>query len=174
MKRKLAAIVVIVLAAGARVLHGAPEPPANPTPPVTPAASEPTPPPPATPAVNGAPTPSPTASALNGNGTTVPQTPALNGYGAGCGGCCERGGSCLHRLIEWATYCPKERLGCCRNICNSCQYKGAIPLYLYVGKICKEAPYVRPTFAPPTCCHGCNKGCGSCNNCAAAAPCCGK
>lgn len=159
MRTKLAAILVIVLGAGAQWLHAAPEPAAT----TTPAA---------TPAVNGAATPSPTTSAANGTATPLPTPPQA--YGAGCGGCCQRGGSCLHRLIEWATYCPKERLGCCRNVCNSCHYKGAIPLYLYVGKICQEAPYVRPTFPPPTCCHGCNKGCGSCNNCAAAAPCCGK
>jgi hypothetical protein len=161
MRSKLAAILVIVLGAGARLLHAAPEPAANTTPSAAPAA----------PAANGSATPSPATPAANG--TAAPLSPALNGNGAGCGGCCQRGGSCLHRLIEWATYCPKERLGCCRNICNSCQYKGSVPLYLYVGKICQEAPYVRPTFPPPTCCHGC-KSCGGCKNCTTAAPCCGK
>ena len=184
MRTKLAAILVIALGAGVRLLHAAPEPAAKTTPaatpavnepatssPATPAANEPASPP-ATPTANGPTTPSPATPAANG--TAAAPSPALNGSGAGCGGCCQRGGSCLHRLIEWATYCPKERLGCCHNFCNSCQYKGAVPLYLYVGKICQEAPYVRPTFGPPVCCHGCNKGCGNCNGGATAAPSCGK
>ncbi len=78
---------------------------------------------------------------------------------SGCGGACERGGSCLHRLIGWATYCPKERLGCCGHSCNSCQYKGSLPIYWFTGRYCAEGSGIHPTFAP-NCCHGC-KGCSS-------------
>jgi hypothetical protein len=69
---------------------------------------------------------------------------------------------CLRRLIEWATYCPKERIGCCKS-CNSCQYKGAEPVYLYMTEFCKEGSGIRPTFAP-NCCHGCKGCCNGCTN----------
>jgi hypothetical protein len=90
--------------------------------------------------------------------TAVAPTPP-NAYAAesGCG-CQPAGGrgSCWHRLIGWLTYCPKERIGCCKS-CNSCQYKGSLPIHLIVGRYCAEGSGIHPTL-PPDCCHGCAHG----------------
>ena len=107
---------------------------------------------------------------LPASADTIPNTPATaaaevtpltppsaSAAESGCGCATEGRGSCLHRLIEWATYCPKERFGCCKSSCNSCQYKGSLPIYLFTGHYCREGSGVHPTFAP-NCCQGC-KGC---------------
>jgi hypothetical protein len=158
MRTKRAAILVILLGAGSRLMAADPQPAATVTPPILMTSPNPTPTPAYVPP-NG-------NGSANGatNATAAPLPPAASGGCAGCGGYCQRGGSCLHRIIEWATYCPKERISCCHS-CNSCHYKGVIPLYVFVGQICKEGPGIHATFPPPPCTHGC-KGC-----CAAPAVC---
>lgn len=87
---------------------------------------------------------------------------APSGGVVGCQGCPgNKSGSCLHRLIAWATYCPKERVCSCLSCCNSCGYKGALPIYLIppVPK-CVEGSGIHNTFPNPTCAHGC-KGCAA-------------
>jgi hypothetical protein len=81
-------------------------------------------------------------------------------------GCCpgKKSGSCVHRLIEWATYCPKERIGCC-HCCTSCQYKGVLPYYQFFLR-CQEGSGLHATFT-----HPCYQGC---KDCAAATPCAAK
>lgn len=86
--------------------------------------------------------------------------------GAGCCNGCpgHKTESCLHRLIAWATYCPKERIGCCHS-CNSCHYKGVLPIYLFMlNPKCVEGSGIHATFPNPPCTHGCK-------TCAAGAPC---
>jgi hypothetical protein len=107
--------------------------------------------------------------------TNLPTTPAPRitpmavspGYHAACPSCgCQpthaRGG-CLHRLIEWCTYCPQERIGCCSS-CNSCHYKGFIhPYLLMMNPPCKEGSGMHATL-PPENCHG-GHGCAKCSTC---------
>ena len=102
--------------------------------------------------------------------TRATDTPAANPYATGPGGgCCNcpRTGSCCHRLFEWATYCPKERIGCCHQDCNFCHYKGQVPVYrLLLNPHCVEGSGIYPT-APPIPCpvHTSHKGCAHCRRC---------
>lgn len=85
------------------------------------------------------------------------------------GVCCpgRKSGSCLRRLIAWAVYCPKYRVCSCTSCCNSCQYKGIVPLYLYFltnPNTCVEGSNLHATV-PNTCYRG-SKSC-------AAGPACG-
>lgn len=80
-----------------------------------------------------------------------------------CPGC--KNSSCIHRLIEWATYCPKERVW--SSCCNSCQYKGVLPIYT----IMMTPPCVCGSGLHATFTNQCYRGC---NDCAAAAPCAAK
>lgn len=84
------------------------------------------------------------------------------GAGTGCDGCggyaCHPQGCIFRKVLIWATYCPKERLGCCHNFCNSCQYKGVEPLYLFfLNPKCFEGGIHRPTFT-----NECYRGCKGC------------
>ena len=82
----------------------------------------------------------------------------------GCANCPgNKSGCCLRRLIEWATYCPKERIGCCHS-CNSCYYKGVPSVYPFFGRTCAVGSGLQATFPNPTCCHGC-KGCSAGSPC---------
>ncbi|HTU21339.1 MAG TPA: hypothetical protein VMG10_25015 [Gemmataceae bacterium] len=76
--------------------------------------------------------------------------------GVCCPGCkCQ---SCIHRLIGWATYCPKYRVCSCTQCCNSCQYKGVVPVYLFfLNPKCSEGSGLHRTFVPE-----CYRGCQSC------------
>jgi hypothetical protein len=87
------------------------------------------------------------------------------GPNAACG-CCpgNKSSSCIHRLIAWATYCPKERIGCCHS-CTSCQYKGVWPFYQSFLR-CQDGSGLHATFT-----HQCYQGC---KGCAADAPCAAK
>ncbi|HWG45108.1 MAG TPA: hypothetical protein VN688_20225 [Gemmataceae bacterium] len=100
---------------------------------------------------------SPGVSALATPASLIQYAPS-----AGCACPGNKSGSCLHRLLEWATYCPKERIGCCHS-CNSCTYKGVVPLYLFFGRTCATGSGLHATFPNPSCCHGCT-------NCAAGSP----
>jgi hypothetical protein len=135
-----AVILMIVLAANAALLHAQEQSP------------EPT-------TAEGGPQKSSTNwTTVSSPGVSALATPAsLIQYapGAGCANCPgHKSGCCLHRLIEWATYCPKERIGCCRS-CNSCQYKGVLPLNLFFGRTCAAGSGLHATFPNPTCSHGC-------------------
>ncbi len=87
--------------------------------------------------------------------------PAAGGGCAGCGGhACHPQGCFLRKLLIWATYCPKERICSFTNCCNSCQYKGVIPLYpFFLNPPCVEGCGIHPTFTPQ-CYRGC-KGCAA-------------
>ena len=76
-----------------------------------------------------------------------------------CPGC--KHGSLCHRLLEWATYCPKERVCTCCSCCNSCQYKGAfVPPYLFfLNPPCYEGSGLRQTFT-----HECYRGTKCCGD----------
>ena len=78
------------------------------------------------------------------------------------GACCpgRKSGSCIHRLIDWATYCPKNRVCSCTSCCNSCQYKGVVPIYLFfLNPKCVEGSGLHRTF-PNECYRGC-QGCAA-------------
>lgn len=82
--------------------------------------------------------------------------------GSSCN-CCpgsKKRGSLCHVLLEWATYCPKERIGICKT-CNTCKYKGALPFYPFFGRGCQEGSGVHPTLPPDYSCH-CHQGCSRC------------
>jgi hypothetical protein len=150
MKMIQAAVWMFFLGASTTLLHAAPGQSPNVT---SPAASAPA-------ATSAGATPT-VAPAL------TPPSPYPNGPNC-CGQPAKPHGSCLHRLLAWATYCPKERIGCCQS-CNTCRYKGSLPLYAFFGKICVEGSGVHPTL-PPDCCHG-HKGCKGCKGCANGPPC---
>ena len=94
----------------------------------------------------------------------IPSSPS------GCAACSSCGcqpaharGGCLHRLIEWCTYCPEQRIGCCQS-CNSCHYKGFIQPYLFMmNPPCREGSGMHPTL-PPENCHS-RQGCAKCSTC---------
>jgi hypothetical protein len=140
MRKSLAAILVILLSATARLHAGAVRP--LPPLPVTATAPE----------------------------TRATDIPAANPYarepGGGCCNC-PRTGSCWHRLLGWATYCPKERIGCCHGECNVCHYKGEVPVYLFfLNPCCVEGSGIHPT-APPFPCP--SKGATHCRHCSSCA-----
>lgn len=79
--------------------------------------------------------------------------------GVCCPGC--KSGSCIHRLIEWATYCPKYRACSCCQCCNSCQYKGVVPLYrFFLNPPCLEGSGLHVTFN-----NECYRGSKDCTTC---------
>lgn len=85
------------------------------------------------------------------------------------GTCCpgHKSGCLLHRLLAWATYCPKYRVCSVGNWCNSCQYKGVIHRYqFFLNPSCWEGTGLRQTF-----CNSCYRGSKDCANCAAAGHC---
>ncbi len=154
MKQIPITLLALVLTAGASRVHAAQEAMAAIPMPAEAAVTETAP--------NTAPSEAGTTEAA---GVVAPPSPY-----AACSGCggepAHDKGSCLHRLIAWATYCPKERIGL-HNGCNSCHYKGMVPLYLFqLNPPCTEGTGVHPTFPNPPCVHGC-KGC---NGCAGGAP----
>lgn len=120
-------------------------------------------------AVKTAPEPAPQQPPLNNwFNVSTPGVRALAGpgsfpeYGPPPGGICcpcHKNGSLCHRLLEWATYCPKYRVCTCCSCCNSCQYKGAIvPPYLFFqNPPCYEGSGLRQTFM-----HECYRGCQGC------------
>jgi hypothetical protein len=135
MRKKLGVILVILLGGMSRLQAGAVLPP----PPLTSTA-------PATRATD-----TPTAN------------PYATGPGCGCSNC-PRTGSCCRRLFEWATYCPKERIGCCHQECNLCHYKGALPFYMFqLNPHCVEGSGIHPTVPPIPC--PSHKGCAHCRSC---------
>ncbi|MGH7172241.1 MAG: hypothetical protein ACRELG_18345 [Gemmataceae bacterium] len=76
------------------------------------------------------------------------------------GVCCpgNKSGSCIRRLIAWATYHPKIRVCSCTSCCNSCQYKGFAPLYLtFLNPKCVAGSNLHRTFA-----NECYRGCANC------------
>jgi hypothetical protein len=76
------------------------------------------------------------------------------------GACCpgRRCGRYLRRIVAWATYFPKYRACSCCQWCNSCQYKGVAPLYLYfLNPKCSEGSGNQATFT-----NECYRGCKSC------------
>lgn len=79
------------------------------------------------------------------------------------GGCCcpgNKSGSCLCRIWAWATYCPKERVCSVKSCCNSCQYKGVLPIYpFFLNPKCIEGSGLHTTFP-----NECYKGCQNCAN----------
>ncbi len=104
--------------------------------------------------------------------TRATDIPAANPYArAPGGGCCNcpRTKFCCRRLLEWATYCPKERYCCCPRQCNFCHYKGALPYYTFMlNPHCVEGSGIHPTL-PPTPCpshkgRGHGRDCASCAN----------
>ncbi len=112
----------------------------------------------------GAQRPSTNWTTVSSPGVSALATPAsLIQYAAPAEGCANcpgnKSGCCLHRLLEWATYCPKERIGCCHS-CNSCHYKGVFPLYPFFGRTCAVGSGLHATFSNPSCSHGC-KGCSA-------------
>ena len=81
------------------------------------------------------------------------------------GVCCpgKKSSRYICRLFAWATYYPKYRVCSCTSCCNSCQYKGVAPLYLYfLNPKCVAGSGLRRTFTPE-----CYRGC---QNCAAGHP----
>jgi hypothetical protein len=79
------------------------------------------------------------------------------------GVCCpgRRCGHYLHRILAWATYFPKYRACSCCQWCNSCQYKGVVPLYtFFLNPKCSEGSGVQATFA-----NECYRGCKTCAAC---------
>ena len=82
-------------------------------------------------------------------------------YGPPPDGCCcpgRKSGSCLHRVIAWATYCPKYRVCSCTSCCNSCQYKGVVPIYLFfLNPKCVEGSGLHRTVP-----NECYRGCANC------------
>lgn len=76
------------------------------------------------------------------------------------GVCCpgNKSGSCIHRLIAWATYYPKNRVCSCTECCNSCQYKGVVPLYLFfLNPKCVAGSGLHRTVP-----NECYRGCANC------------
>jgi hypothetical protein len=85
--------------------------------------------------------------------------PGVNPGCTGCGPSCHPQGCLLRKLWIWATYCPKERVCSCTSCCNSCQYKGVLPIYLlFLNPKCFEGSGVHPTV-PNECYRGC--GCAT-------------
>lgn len=81
--------------------------------------------------------------------------------GVCCPGC--KSGSCLHRLLAWATYFPKYRACSCCQYCNSCQYKGVLPLYtLFLNPPCIEGSGKHVTFTHP--CYRVGQDCAACGH----------
>lgn len=79
--------------------------------------------------------------------------------GVCCPGC--KKGHILCRLLEWATYCPKYRVCVCTECCNSCQYKGVLPIYtFFLNPQCIEGSGLHSTFA-----NECYRGCSDCGGC---------
>jgi hypothetical protein len=77
------------------------------------------------------------------------------------GTCCpgSRRGRYVRRLVAWATYFPKYRACSCTQGCNSCQYKGTLPLYtFFLNPKCLEGSGVHATFA-----HECYRGGATCS-----------
>lgn len=74
------------------------------------------------------------------------------------GGCCcpgRKSGCCIGRILAWATYCPKERVCSCTACCNSCQYKGVLPIYpFFLNPKCVEGSGLHKTV-PNECYRGC-------------------
>jgi hypothetical protein len=87
------------------------------------------------------------------------------GQGGGCCHDCHPQGCFLKKLWVWATYCPKERVGCITPLaCGSCHYKGSVPYYLfYLNPHCVEGTGLHSTYM-----HQCYRGC---QGCAAAGTC---
>lgn len=79
-------------------------------------------------------------------------------YGPPPDGCCcpgKKSGPLICRIFAWATYCPKERVCSCTQCCNSCQYKGVIPLYpFFLNPKCVEGSGLHRTV-PNECYRGC-------------------
>jgi hypothetical protein len=125
-------------------------------------------------AVKTAPEPAPQQPPLNNwYNVTTPGVRALARPGSfpeygpypGCISCPgHKNGSCIHRLIEWATYRPQNRVCACTSCCNSCQYKGVIHPYLFfLNPKCYPGTGLRETT-----CNQCYRGCKDCGNCAPA------
>jgi hypothetical protein len=82
--------------------------------------------------------------------------------GVCCPGCKNQHIIC--RIFEWATYCPKYRVCSVAQCCNSCQYKGVVPYYLFMlNPKCTEGSGLHATV-PNQCYRGCK-------DCAAGATC---
>lgn len=79
-------------------------------------------------------------------------------YGPPPDGCCcpgRKNGPLICRVFAWATYCPKERVCSVAQCCNSCQYKGVIPLYpFFLNPKCVEGSGLHRTV-PNECYRGC-------------------
>lgn len=123
-------------------------------------------------------TPRRSSASIEGNNRIVPDDPTILAGRAGTAaatpagivpppagnpGCCNNchpQGCILRKLWIWATYCPKERACSPTPFCNSCQYKGAVPFYLfYLNPKCFEGSGIYPTF-PNQCYRGC-QGCAA-------------
>ncbi|HEY7328429.1 MAG TPA: hypothetical protein VH592_12345 [Gemmataceae bacterium] len=79
--------------------------------------------------------------------------------------CCpgRRCGHYLHRIVAWATYCPKYHVCACTQCCNSCQYKGVLPLYpIFYNPKCIEGSGIQATFANE--CYRGNVDCATCGH----------
>jgi hypothetical protein len=158
MRKVEAAVLAVVLAAGTALCAAEPVMPGN-------APKEPA----------AATTPATTAEATSAPNAAVPAVPATAhapltyyapgaGPASGCGHNCPWDHAdghcpCLRRLIAWATYCPKERV-CTLGGCNSCGYKGVLPIHVFFGRYCVNGCGEHATYPNPTCCHGCKGGPG--------------
>lgn len=122
-------------------------------------------------------TPHRSSAAVEGNNRIVPDDPTISAGtagpagsagamppSAGNSGCCNNchpQGCILRKLWVWATYCPKERVWSPTPFCNSCQYKGVLPFYLfYLNPKCFEGSGISPTV-PPQCYRGGCQGCAA-------------
>jgi hypothetical protein len=121
-----------------------------------------------------APAPAPAAVPEPPTAATVPAVPPVPEVSAvpngspipcGCAGCGRAGhphhfSACLHRLIEWATYCPLKRGVNCESCTNNdsggcCRYHCYPPLYLFFMDYCVEGHVPSPHCGCGGCCgHG--------------------
>ncbi len=77
--------------------------------------------------------------------------------------CCpgRRCGQYCKQILAWATYCPKYRVCACTQCCNSCQYKGVVPLYpFFYNPKCIEGSGEHATFG-----NECYRGYKDCQTC---------
>jgi hypothetical protein len=101
----------------------------------------------------------PGRGALAGPNSFLPYGPPPEG--ACCAG--RRCGHYLHQILEWATYCPKYRVCAWTQCCNSCQYKGVLPLYtFFLNPKCIEGSGVQATFGNE--CYRGHKDCAACGH----------
>lgn len=99
----------------------------------------------------------PGVAALAKPGSFAPYEPPPAGV------CCpgEKHGCFARRLLAWATYCPKQRVCSCTSCCNSCRYKGVMPLYpIFLNPKCFCGSGQHQTV-PNTCYRGC-QNCAAC------------